>query len=291
MTVSSPTYEVLSQPRRRRAVPRIFRSAGGILGFAIVLLVVLVALFGPLVAPHPIGQPIGAPGQGPSIGAPLGTDFLGRDVLSRTLAGGRSTLLMGVAATLLTYALALSVGLVAGYKRSLIDPVLMRFVDLMLSFPALLLLLVLVAGFGGGPVVIIIGVALVLFPGAARIIRTATLEESVRGYVEAAVARGEHGPAVIGLEILPNIVHVVLADLGIRFSSAIVLIASLNFLGVGLKPPAADWGLMISENRVIVATNGLAVVAPAVMLGLLTVGANLMADAYARSLGRSRGKK
>ncbi len=169
----------------------------------------------------------------------------------------------------------------------MIDPILMRTVDVLLSVPALLILLVLVSGLGPHIWVLIAGVALVQLPGVARVVRTATLETSTRAYVEAAVTRGEKLPSLLGREILPNIVPVVLADLGIRFGVSVVLIASMNYLGLGLAPPAADWGLMISENRDYISLNPWSVLAPAIMLALLTISVNLTADAYARSLGRS----
>jgi ABC-type dipeptide/oligopeptide/nickel transport system permease subunit len=135
--------------------------------------------------------------------------------------------------------------------------------------------------------VLIIGVALVQLPGIARIVRTATLEISTRGFVEAAEARGESTPSLLVREILPNIAPIILADFGIRFGYSIILIASVNYLGLGLAPPAADWGLMMSENQQFIAVNVWAVLAPAIMLALLTIGVNLVADAYVRTLGRS----
>jgi ABC-type dipeptide/oligopeptide/nickel transport system permease subunit len=124
-------------------------------------------------------------------------------------------------------------------------------------------------------------------PQIARIARTATLESTGRGYVEAAVARGDPTWAVLRREILPNIAGPVLADLGIRFTVSVLLVASINFLGLGLHPPTADWALMISENRNGIAIQPWAVAVPAVLLGLLTLAVNLVADAFARSLGRS----
>jgi peptide/nickel transport system permease protein len=131
----------------------------------------------------------------------------------------------------------------------------------------------------------------VLSPGVVRLVRTATLEVSVRGYVEAAVARGESTRAILFGEILPNIVRPVVADLGIRYGYSIILIASLNYLNLGIRPPTADWGLMTSENREVITTNPLAVLVPALLLGLLTVSVNLIGDAYARTLGRSEGRR
>src|SRR6185437_1871398 len=237
--------------------------------------------------PHSPTQPVGTPLSGPRSGALLGTDYLGRDVLSRVLYGGRSVLGLAAAATILAYVLGLSIGLIAGYRRSFIDPLLMRTVDVMLCFPPLLFLLVLIAGAGSSVAVMIIGVALVQAPQISRIVRTATLEVSVAGYVEAAVARGERAPSVIVREVLPNILGPVLVDAGLRFTYSILIIASVNFLGLGLQPPNSDWALMIGENRSYLAVNSLAVLAPAAMIAILTIGVNLTGDAVARSLGRS----
>jgi peptide/nickel transport system permease protein len=278
----------LIRPAARLRVPAfIRRDWGGRIGAVLLLLVVGIAILGPLFAPYSPTQPIGVPGLAPVGGAPLGLDFLGRDVLSRLLYGGRSTLLLGGAATVLTYAVGLGVGLLAGYARSFIDPLLMRLVDVFLSFPALLIMLLFVTAFGGGKVVLVFGCIVVLFPGVSRVVRTASMEVSTRGYVEAAVARGESTYAILRREILPNILGPVIADLGVRFSWSIILIASVNYLGLGLRPPTADWGLMISENRSILATNPLALLAPAVMLAVLIIAVNLLGDAFVRGLGRS----
>ena len=266
---------------------RFLRRPSGAIGATILLFVIAVAVFGPLVAPHSPTQPLGVPLSGPSGASPLGTDYLGRDVLSRLLYGGRSVLGLAAAATILAYLLGLSIGLVAGYTRSLVDPMLMRSVDVMLCFPPLLFLLVLIAGAGSSVAVLIIGVALVQAPQVSRIVRTATLEVSVRGYVEAAVARGERAPAVLVREVLPNILGPVLVDAGLRFTYSILIIASVNFLGLGLQPPNSDWALMIGENRSYLAVNAWAVLAPAAMIAILTIGVNLTGDAVARSLGRS----
>jgi ABC-type dipeptide/oligopeptide/nickel transport system permease subunit len=268
-------------------MPRLAQTASGKIGVGMLVFVLAVAFIGPLASPHGIAEPIGAPGTGPSGAAPLGTDFLGRDVLSRVLHGGQSVILIGTGATLLAYACGITTGLIAGYARSLLDPLLMRGVDVLLSFPALLVLLLLVAGLGSHIWVLVVGVALVQLPPIARIIRTATLEVSTRGYIEAAQARGERASAILRREILPNVTPVVLADLGIRFGFSIILVASVNYLGLGLAPPAADWGLMIAENQQYISLNVWSVLAPAIMIALLTVSVNLIADGYVQTLGRS----
>jgi peptide/nickel transport system permease protein len=266
---------------------RFLRTASGATGVAIVAFVVGVAVLGPFVAPHDPAASIGVAFRGVSRSAPLGTDYLGRDVLSRLLFGGRTVIGFAAAATALAYLIGLVIGLIAGYTRSLLDPLLMRTVDVMLALPPLLFLLVLIAGAGTGVGVLILGVALIQAPGISRIVRTATQVVSVRGYVEAAVARGERMPAVVSREVLPNILSPVLVDAGLRFTYSILIIASVNFLGLGLQPPASDWALMISENRQYISLNPSAVLAPAAMIALLTIGINLTGDAIARSLGRS----
>jgi peptide/nickel transport system permease protein len=271
----------------RIPMPRLARVRSGRVGLVLLAFVLLVALIGPLIAPHDPAQPIGLPGLPPSSAAPLGTDGLGRDVLSRVLHGGLTVIGLGIAAAALSYLGGLTIGLAAGYSRNLLDAVLMRGIDVLLAFPPLLFVLVLVTGAGTSAAVLVLAVGIVQITGISRIVRAATLEVAVRGYVEAAVARGERTPAILRREILPNIMAPVLADFGLRFTYAIVIIASMNFLGLGLTPPAADWGLMVAENRQFITLNLWGVLAPAIMLAVLTIAVNLIGDAHVKVLGRS----
>jgi peptide/nickel transport system permease protein len=247
-----------------------------------------VALLGPLVAPNSPTAIIAAPFSGPAGGHPLGTDAIGRDVLSRVLGGGRSVVLYAGAATLLAYLAGGTLGLVAGYARSVVDPVVMRIVDVMLAFPPLIVLLLLAAGIGRGGLVLVIGVAAINVPMIARVVRTLALEVGVRGYVEAAVLRGERTPYILARELLPNMAGPLAADAGVRFTASILAIAALNFLGLGIQPPAADWSTMIAENRDAITLQPLAVAAPALLIALLSISVNSTADVLARSLGRPR---
>lgn len=276
---ADPLTLARSRPRRRRRS----WSRQAILGGVLLTFVVLVAVLGPLFAPHSLSQPIGIPASGPSSAAPLGTDGLGRDVLSRVLYGGLPVLWTSLACVVGMYVIGGLIGLLAGLSDSLLDPILMRSVDVLIVFPPLVLLLVLIAGAGSSNWVIILGVVLVLSPGVARIVRAATLEIATKGYIEAAVARGERTPQIMFREVLPNIMPVVVADAGVRFLGAIFLIASLDFLGVGSQPPAANWGLMIAENREILSFNVWGVVAPALLLSVLTIAVNLLGNAYTQS--------
>ena len=266
---------------------RFARTGTGLVGLVLVLGVVLVALIGPFLAPHSPSAPVGIPLTGPADGQPLGTDVLGRDTLSRVLWGGRSVIGLAGLATLLAYLVGGTIGMVAGYARDWRDGLLMRAVDVVVSLPALLFILVLIAGAGTSTAALVIAVAAVQAPLIARVVRTATLEQSVRGFVEAAVARGEPTRAILFRELLPNVLGPVMADAGLRLTYSIILVASVNFFSLGLQPPAADWALMISENRDGFSLNPWAIVAPAVLIALLTIGLNLIGDAIARSLGRS----
>jgi peptide/nickel transport system permease protein len=267
---------------------RFLRSGTGATGFALLVFVLGTAVLGPFFAPHSPTASVGIPFEGPSADAPLGYDVLGRDVLSRVLWGGRSVLALAGLATLLAYAAGVLVGLLAGYSRSLLDSVLMRSVDVLISFPALLFILVLIAGAGTSKAALVAGVAIVQAPLVARIVRTATLEQAVRGFVEAAAARGEGTFAILRREILPNIVSPIAADFGLRFTYSIILVASVNFFGLGLQPPDADWALIISENRDGLALNPWVILVPAALIALLTISLNMVGDAVARSLGQSR---
>jgi peptide/nickel transport system permease protein len=270
---------------------RFARTGYGAVGLTVSLLLLALIVLGPLFAPHDPAGIVGVPLQRPDSEFLLGTDSLGRDVLSRVLWGGRSIVGLALLATALAYVVGATIGLVAGYTRSLVDSVLMRAMDVLLAVPPLLLLLVLATGAGRSIPVLVLGVATVHVPSIARIVRAATQEVSTRGYVEAAVARGERLPALLGREILPNVLGTVLADAGIRLTASILILASVNFLGLGLQPPRADWALMISENRGGITLQPWAVAAPALLIATLTIAVNLVADAVARSLGISTDRK
>lgn len=281
MTAVAPTPAVgVSSRRSRKPLSWLIGTREGIVGLVLMLVVVSVAVVGPFVAPHPLAQPVGVPGADPSSAALLGTDFLGRDVLSRVLYGGLPVIWLSLATICLTYVVGTTIGMIAGLSRSILDPIIMRVVDLFLAFPALLLLLVLLTGAGSSSVVLSVGIVLVLFPGVARLVRTATLKVSTTSYVEAAVARGEGRFAIMWRDVLPNIAQSMLADFGVRFGWAVTLTASVSFLGLGSRPPAANWGLMVAENRTIITDNIWSVLVPAVLLAALTVAVNLLGDAY-----------
>lgn len=286
--MSTVALQTLRGSRRRgQRLPHFLETWPARIGFVFLVMMVGVAFVGPFVAPYASTKLVGPPYATPSSSHPLGTDYIGEDVLSRCLAGGSHLVLYAVIATGIAYVLGAGIGLLAGFSRSIMDPILMRIVDLLLAFPAIFLVLILAARYGSGPDIVIIGIAFIHVPLVARIVRTATLDVSVRGFVEAAVARGDSTFAILRREILPNIVGPLAADGGPRLTVSILLIAALNYLGVGLAPPAPSWSGMISENTTGLTLNPWAVVAPAILIGILTVSLNVVADAIARGLGHS----
>jgi len=257
------------------------------IGLVVLLFVLGVAFIGPYFAPYSPSAIPGIPFSKPSHTYWLGNDYLGEDVFSRVLSGGRTVILYGALATLIAYVVGGSIGLVAGFSRGRLDDVLMRTMDVLLAFPPILFLLVIATGAGSNIFALVLAIAVIHVPSIARILRAATLEVSVRGYVEAAAARGDRTDVILRREILPNIWGPIVADGGPRFTVSILLVAAVNFLGLGVSPPAADWALMISENRAGITINIWAVVAPALMIAALTVSINLIADAIASGLGKS----
>jgi peptide/nickel transport system permease protein len=282
--------------RRRRPRPlslllrRSLRQLRTKIGLTLVLLLAGVAVVGPLFAPDAPAAFAGAPYAHPSSHALLGTDNLGRDVLSRFLWGGRSILGLSVAATAIGLFLGVSIGLIAAYSRGPVDDVLMRGMDVILAFPSIVLALVAVATVGPKLWLLTLVVGLTTMPRVARVTRGASLEIVERDYVHAAQAMGEPRGRILTGEILPNITSPLLVEASLRLTYAIGLIAGLSFLGFGLQPPNADWGLMINENRQGLTVQPWGVVMPVVAIALLTIGTSMIGDGVARaSAGIERG--
>lgn len=219
----------------------------------------------------------------------LGSDNLGRDVLSRALDGGWLLLLVALAATFVGIALGTMAGVAAAYFRGRADGLIMRSVDVLLAFPQLVFALLLVSILGPKIWLIIIAVGLAHAPQVARVIRSATLDISERDYVKAVELQGVASLKVMTQEILPNLVSPLMVEIGIRLTYSIVIMAGLSFLGFGLQPPEPNWGTMINENRIGLQANPWGVVAPVILIAILTIGTNTFTDAIARvTLGVER---
>jgi peptide/nickel transport system permease protein len=253
-------------------------------GIVLTGLIVAVALLGPLLAPHDPGEIVDAPFSEPGAGLPLGTDYLGQDVLTRVLYGGRSVLWMALAAASLGMVFGVAVGLLAGYGSPRFSGFLMRAMDVLLAIPNLVLVLLFVSLLGSKQWLIVLLVALAWTPQVARVTQGITLEAAQRDWVRAAEVLGLPRSRVLLSEILPNLTTPLLVEFGLRLTWSIALIAGLSFLGFGIQPPAADWGLMINENRVGLSIQPWAVLAPIAAIALFTVGTNLMAEGLARTI-------
>jgi len=284
VVASSPAQAIALHSRGQWAhvVGSAVRTTRGAAALAIVGAVVLVATLGPFVAPHPSDEPIAAPFSGPATGHLLGTDQLGRDVLSRVLDGGWQILLMALAATAFGVLLGAAAGVSAAYLRGAIDGLIMRTVDVFLAFPQLVFALLLISIIGPKTWLIIVAVGLTHAPASARVLRSAALEISERDYVKWVELQGVRSTKIMRSEILPNLVSPLMVEAGLRFTYSIVMMAGLAFLGFGLPPPAPNWGYMVQENRIGLVLNVWAVLAPTILIALLTIGVNTFTDAVAR---------
>lgn len=278
------------RPRSQSLLVRALRVRRAQVGLVLTLLVLAVAFVGPYLAPYSPTEFVGRPYLADVEQTVFGTDNLGRDVLTRFLHGGRWLLALSAMATLLGVGVGAAIGLFAGYRRGWLDELLMRAGDVLLAFPQVVIALLFLAVVGPKMWLIVLIVAVGHAPRVARVIRGAALGVVERDFVEAAEAAGTPGWRILVREILPNVTGTLMVELGLRLTYSIGLIAGLSFLGLGIQPPAADWGLMINENRVALTVQPWSVVLPVVAIAVLTVGTNLVTDGIARaSAGIGRG--
>jgi peptide/nickel transport system permease protein len=261
------------------------KTRRGIVGLVLTLFVVLIAAIGPLVAPYSSTNFVTSSFATPTGQFLLGGDDLGRDVLSRVLDGGWQLLLMAVTATAFGIIVGAAAGMSAAYLRGRSgrsDGLIMRTVDVILAFPQLVFALLLVSIIGPKLWLIVIAVGLSHAPAVARVLRSATLDISERDYVKSAELQGVRPARIMGREILPNLISPLMVETGLRLTYSIVIMAGLSFLGFGQQPPAPNWGTMINENRIGLTVNPWAVIVPAALIAVLTIGTNTFTDAIAR---------
>ena len=255
------------------------RSRLAVVSWAVVAAFVLIAVLGPLlVAADPLRQtndallPLGAPGH------PLGTDDLGRDELARLVHGARPLLLVAFLATAVAAALGTAVGLVAGFAGGHTERVLMALVDLALAFPAILLIILVVAASRPGPASLVAGIGVSLAPGLARLARALSAREAARDYVLAARLGGTRTPRILLQEVLPNIAGPMLAQVVMTLSIAAGFAAGLSYIGLGIQPPTPDWGYMVQASQEFLYRAPRLVVLPAAATLLFTVACNFVGD-------------
>jgi peptide/nickel transport system permease protein len=278
--------------RLRQALGAFFRQMTryplSLLGMIVVTLFILLAIFGPVIAPYEFDAILKneagkiAKRTAPSAQFLLGTDKLGRDIFSRILWGAQEIIGLPGIATIISVVLGTSVGLALGYYGGWIDEVVSRILDSLLSIPALMLALAMLATIGPSPVGIVVVIVLLYTPIVTRVIRSATLNIRSSGYVEAAKLRGESTGYILFREILPGVLPALAVEAALRFSYAIFLTASLGFLGLGVQPPSPDWGRMVNEARTEYLRAPWTLWYPVAAISLLIIGVNLTSDGLRR---------
>jgi peptide/nickel transport system permease protein len=259
-----------------------FKQGYARLGGVIVLGILFIAVFGPLFAPYTFDEFVDVPNAPRSDTLMLGADYFGRDVYSRFLSGGRSIIGLSFISTVLGVGLGLLIGLFAASAKKRTDGLIMRVNDILLAFPQIVFVLLVVSGFGTSVFLIAVTVGFTHAPRTARIIRAAAAEVMERDFIKAAIAVGEKRQRIIISELLPNVTSPLLVEFGLRMTYSIGLVAAVSFLGLGLQPPAADWGLMINENRGSLTVQPWGVLAPIAAIALFTIGVNFITDSFAK---------
>jgi peptide/nickel transport system permease protein len=250
-----------------------------LIGLSVLLPILLVAILGETIAPYDptethVADRFARPG-GEYI---LGTDHLGRDLLSRIILGGRTSLILGFGATALALVLGVPVGLTAGYAKGRVDEVLMRIMDIIMSVPTLLLGLLILVVLPSSVLNVVMAIGVVYAPRIARVTRSATLSVSEEEYVMAAKARGESRPYILFREVLPNVTGPIVVEGSVRVGYAIMIGTSLSFLGLGTGPPNPDWGFMISTAREYIYQTPWFLIWPSFALLLTVMATNLIGD-------------
>ncbi|MDA0221048.1 MAG: ABC transporter permease [Proteobacteria bacterium] len=283
-------------PPRRRLLPAWFRDVfsrpSGAIGLAIIAVHLAIALLAPLIVPYDFAaQDSKAMFADPSAAHWLGGDHLGRDVLTRTLMGGREAILVSTMATGLAVLWGGLFGIFLAFAGRFVDEASMRMVDALLAIPWILFVMLFVAGLGTGMGVLIPILGISYGLSIVRVVRAAALDVVTRDFILAARARGERRSVVIVHEMLPNVFDTLAVQAAMTWSWMLLGFSSLSFLGFGATPPTPDWGLMISDARSAMMVSPWPVLAPMVALSSLIIGINLLSDGLAKALGVDRMKK
>lgn len=293
MTSATSTEGQLTTVKRRSFVAETWdslrHSVSGMVGLSLIVIHLLIAISSPYFVPHdPLKMNAQERNAPPSAEHLLGTDKLGRDVFSRSMMGGRVTLVVTIVAISLAVLWGGLVGILLGFLGGRIDEIVMRIVDALLAIPWLLLLLLIVSALGTKPWVQTLTFAFTYGILTIRVARAATHDYVTSEFVLAARARGERRRTIVTRELLPNVRDVLFVDGAMNWSWMLIAFTSLSFLGFGVTPPTPDWGFMIAKNRDVLATQPWAVFGPVIMLSTLIIGINLFADAFAKALGLDR---
>ncbi|MEI5681125.1 MULTISPECIES: ABC transporter permease [unclassified Mesorhizobium] len=251
---------------------------GAVIGLIFTTLFLLTAIFAPLIAPYGLGEIVGQVWEPSSANFLLGTDNLGRDLLSRMIYGARTTIFIAVLATALSFSLGSILGFTAAVVGGWFDMLMSRFVDLLMAIPTLIFALVVLSVLPTNIFVLIMVMGILDSTRVYRLSRAVAVDINVMDFVEAAKLRGEGRRWIIFREILPNALSPLVSELGLRFIYSVLLLSALSFLGLGVQPPAADWGGMVKENKDGIVFGIPAALIPAAAIAALAISVNLVAD-------------
>lgn len=271
MSLAADHHDSLRQRIRRIPIP-------ALIGLVIIAINVAVAVTAPLIAPFGQSEIAGLPYNPPDGTFLLGTDALGRDMLSRIIYGARNTIGIALVTTMLSFLLGAGAGFAAATAGGWTDQVLSRTVDVMISIPKLIFALMILSILGASVPTMIVTIAVLDSTRIFRLSRSLAINVSVLDFVEVARLRGENTFWIVRKEILPSVTAPLLAEFGLRFTFVFLFISSLGFLGLGIQPPAADWGSMVKDNSTLITFGSLIALVPAAAIAVLALAVNFVVD-------------
>jgi peptide/nickel transport system permease protein len=281
MTTAMPVLMTASAPTHSRVLGRL-RATGvpGMLSAAVIAIAMIAAIFGPLLAPYDPNLPnLSLSFVGPTAGHVLGYDYQGRDVLSRLLAGARTSMLGPVVVVFLSIILGSVLAVVAAWRRGAADSVISAVLDILFAFPGILLAILATAVFGPGLTAAAIALSIAYMPYVARVLRGAALRERSQPYISALEVQGVSAPSICFRHLIPNLSPLIVAQATVTFGYAMVDLAAISFLGLGVQPPTANWGVMVSENQIgIVQGYPLPALAASACIVVVVVALNVLGE-------------
>lgn len=274
----------------KKSASRFFTPAVAV-SAAVLVIIFAISVLAPIIAPYdPLETNLSATFEAPSGEHIFGTDQTGRDIFSRMLFGGRTTVLGAFGIVLFSMAVGIPMGLIAGYYGGIADRILMRITDIVISFPTLLLAFIFVGIFGRGLQNSVLAIGIVYVPMTARLTRSLTLAEKNKGYVEALKTAGCTNLRIMFLQILPNCLPTLSSQLTLDIGYAIIDLASMSFIGLGVKLPDCDWGAMLEESRNLIFTHPLSALAPGFAIAVTVIAINIFSDGVQRYIDPTKRK-
>lgn len=267
--------------KKRSFIKQLMHNKSGCIGLCIILFFVFVAVSAHFIAPHdPLHINIDFLKLSPfkMMTHPLGTDDIGRDVFSRIIYGAQISLFIGVSVVIISLSIGTLLGLLAGYFKGFVDKIIMHFIELIMSFPSILLAIIIITILEPGIKNAIIAVAIVAIPNFARVIRAKVMEEKEKEYVHAAISFGSHPFRILFKEILPNCMNPLMIQASLGISDGILNTAALGFLGLGATPPLPEWGVMLSDARLFIESSPYLIFFPGICILLTALGFNLLGN-------------